>query len=583
MKTLSLFNAVVAKSRNSEMFISEEGYIIEPDAVWAKDKIVKYYNEQKLTGNDLNKTFHKSWQKVRTSSRFSLYLDQIRHYMSTYGTNFQGEVYIPDEVLNIPEVKLTYKVIRAYTKEQMTEKCLGLLCSGIALKEETINDVLSVLTDELGYNFTGKEGVKNKEAIVKIADLYNVLPNDTMEFFRYIIYRATGESLLIKNPQVIQAIKDSNFNPSVQFQKFGLERLAEIFNRFKPLFLAFKSKCPSVINKISKLSKSCHKPLPVNALSLVTQRLLTKEDMHWLDNATPFALLKALNACWSRMNGQDTFVYRIRNGKSWVKSDHCAYGAVYERNADTIYNVLKVKFSLQGTKVFLPKDIEYAVPTSEKMFVGNIPTGTKFYGKKLAVGIYWKNSGGARDLDLSAVDVSGNKIGWNAGYSDDTLTYSGDITDAPNGAVEYLHSGKGLSRSQLIMNNVYSGDAECDYKIVVGKGSKVSQAYMMNPNKVFAEVQCKSVQSQTVLGMLLPGDKDQKQSFVLLNFGAGHCKVAGNNPQAINALTQQWTNPLSFNDLVRDLGAEIVDDASEADIDYSMDKLDKDSFTKLFV
>jgi hypothetical protein len=30
-------------------------------------------------------------------------------------------------------------------------------------------------------------------------------------------------------------------------------------------------------------------------------------------------LFKALSACYSRMYGQDTFVYRIRNGKSWVK------------------------------------------------------------------------------------------------------------------------------------------------------------------------------------------------------------------------------------------------------------------------
>jgi hypothetical protein len=159
-----------------------DGYIIQPEAVWAANKIVDFYEAQKLNGKELNKTFHKSFEKVRNSSRFELYVEQIRHYISTYGSNFQDEIYIPDEVLKIPKLKLTYKIIPGISKEDMVERCLNTLRSGIALTEETINDLLSVLTDELNYNFTGNEGIKNKEAIIKIADLYGVLPTNTMEF-----------------------------------------------------------------------------------------------------------------------------------------------------------------------------------------------------------------------------------------------------------------------------------------------------------------------------------------------------------------------------------------------------------------
>ena len=120
---------------------------------------------------------------------------------------------------------------------------------------------------------------------------------------------------------MIEAIKASNYNPAVQFEKFGLEKLAEIFNRFKPLFLAYKSKCSKTINKISKLSKVHHKPLTTNPLNSVTNFLLSPKDEHWLDNATPFALFKALSACYARAQGQDTFIYRIRNGKSYVKKN----------------------------------------------------------------------------------------------------------------------------------------------------------------------------------------------------------------------------------------------------------------------
>ncbi|GEN77526.1 hypothetical protein CHA01nite_32660 [Chryseobacterium hagamense] len=218
------------------------------------------------------------------------------------------------------------------------------------------------------------------------------------------------------------------------------------------------------------------------------------------------------------------------------------------------------------------------------MFVGNIPTGTRFYGERMAVGIYWENAWGARDLDLSGLNIAG-KIGWNAAYNQNEgqLMYSGDITNAPDGAVEYLYANRGLAAPTLVLNNIFSGNTDCGYKIVIGKGDNISFDYMMNPDNLFAEVRCQSVQKQTVLGLFMP--KDGKQCFVLLNFGAGHSHVSGNtevSAMATNALYQQWYEPVSFNHLVKELGAEIVNQKEEADFDFSLDTLEKDSFTGLF-
>lgn len=582
MKTLKLFNAVIARQSSEKPFVSEDGFIIEPNALWAKDRILDYYLREKLNGNDLNKTFHKSWAKIKNSSRFELLIEQILHYVSTYGSDFKDEVYIPDEVLDIPDLKLVYRVIRGYSKDEMQSKCLALLHSGIAMKEDTVNDVLAVLVDELGYVFTGDEKIKNKEAVVKIADLYGVLPKDTMEFFRYILYRATGQSLLIKNKTMVEAIKATNYNPSAQFNKFGLEKLATIFNRFKPLFLAFKPQCAKTINKIAKLSKEYHKPLVTNPLNMVTSAYLKSDDIHWLDNATPYALFKALSACYTRMNGQSDFVYRIRNGKSWIRESDSI--GDYSVNYDFLIRYLKERFNLTDKKIFFPEDVKYALPTSEKMFIGNIPTGTRFYGKKLAVGVYWENEWGARDIDLSGLNESG-KVGWNSRYNQDegSLMYSGDITSAPSGAVEYLYANKRLKEATLIQSNVYSGEDKSGYKIIVGRGDKVSKEYMMNPNNLFAEIKCNSVQKQTILGIITP--KKDEQCFVLLNFGAGQVRVSGSNKWSVlatKALFQQWSKPLSFNKLVVALGAQIVDKREDADYDLSLDKLERDSFTKIF-
>ncbi|CAZ97387.1 hypothetical protein [Zobellia galactanivorans] len=582
MKTLKLFNSVKLKETNEKPFVSEQGYIIESGALWAKEEIIRFYENEKLDGFGLNKTFHKSWNQIFKSTRTELLFEQIKHYISTYGSNFQDEIYIPNEVLESPDLKVKFKVIKGCPQEELIEKCLSLLQSGIALKEETINDIISVLVDELSYQFTGNENIKNKEATIKIADTYSIVPTDILEFFRYILYRTTGESLLIKSDEVIEAIKKSNYNPAVQFEQFGLERLAEIFNRFKPLFLAFKTKCPKTINKISKLSKIHHKPLVGNPLNNATSIILLDKDKHWLDNATPFALFRALSACHTRLQGQFAFTYRIRNGKSFVKTNKVS--RVVRSNYDFLMQYCEKRFDLNGKKFFLPHNVEFSLPTSEKMFVGNIPTGSKIFGKSLAVGIYWENDWGAHDLDLSGLNIGG-KIGWNSDYKqgEGSLMYSGDITNAPNGAVEYLYAQNGLSEPTLVKNNVYTGEENCEYKIIVGKGDKIDYNYMMDPNNLFLETKCQSVQRQTILGMLIP--EKERQCFVVLNIGAGASRVSGNSEislLATKALFQQWSNPILFRDLILALGAEIVEKIEDADYNFSLDNLQKDSFIKLF-
>ena len=171
-KSLKLFSAVLAKNTDFKPTFTSDGIVIAPNAMWAKDAILNFIAENRLNGIQLNKTFHKSWDVIKNSSRYQLAVEQISHYLSTYGTNFESEVYIPDEVLDLPDVKLVYKVIKGFTKEELIEKCLNLLQSGVALKQDTIEDIFICLHDELNCLFTGKENIKNKEAIIKLADIY---------------------------------------------------------------------------------------------------------------------------------------------------------------------------------------------------------------------------------------------------------------------------------------------------------------------------------------------------------------------------------------------------------------------------
>jgi hypothetical protein len=51
---------------------------------------------------------------------------------------------------------------------------------------------------------------------------------------------------------------------------------------------------------------------------------------------------------------------------------------------------------------------------------------------------------------------------------------------------------------------------------------------------------------------------------------------------ATNALYQQWYEVISFNHLIEELGATITSEKEEADFDFSLETLEKDSFTKIF-
>lgn len=587
--TLELFNVVEKGQSKDPVFLENHGVFIDSTATYAIKDIKEYLQNLKLSGNDLNKTFHKSWKTVVDSTRLELAIQQVMHYMSTYGSNFEAEMYIPEEVLNVPKTKLKVSVIKSLTKEELIEKCLDVLRSGIALKEETLNDLFNLL-DTLDYKFSGNENIKNKEANLLIAVRYRIYPDSVEEFVRYLVYRSTQSSSLVKNEELFNSIKSSNTDISLDLESYDMKKVAQVFNRFKPIFLSFKQSHENnkkYINKLAKLSKVYHQPMPQNALNLVTQNKLTKKDSHWLDNASIYALFKALSACYTRMNGQDTFVYRIRNGKSFVNSNNVNTNVVKD-NYEFLLNYLKTKLNGEGKNIFIPKQVIYALPTSEKLFVGNIPTGTKFLAKKIAAGIYWENSWGARDLDLSGLNIAG-KIGWNSDYHDheNNIIYSGDITNAKNGAVEYLHASGGKLDPTLVMNNVFSGEHDAGYKIVIGEGSNISRKFMMNPNKVLAEVKCNSVQKNTVLGMLMNEDNNMK-SFILLNFGAGQARVSGESEISKNATTalyQQWHNPISLNELLNECGFNVLnekEDGVELYADLSLDNLTKSTFIDLF-
>lgn len=602
MKSLKLFNVVLADKNKSVQAQAPEalklGLYITPRASHATSMIVNFYREQFLSGTQFNSTFHKSFGKVLSSTRAELFIHQMLHYITTYGFDAMGiysndTVYIPNEVLEIPEItdKVSLKVIDAVSEEQLEEKCFDLLGSGIALKQDTIMDVLDILKDT-GYSWSNSDikRIKNKEAKLMIIKMLGIMPTDPVDFVRYLVWAATGQTLLIKDRATIEAIIASGYDITNDVTMFGTANAAMVFNRFKPLFLAFKkASCNKVIvNKVSRLSKKYHVPMKEDILANITSDTTANLDKveKALDRATNFRKVSILNAINNRMQGSAALMYRVRNGKSFVKDSVEVDRAHLFAAFNVVYTHLVNSLDVKGKTIKVSEGIKLAVPTSEKMFIGNLPTGTSVnLATDMIAGIYWENAWGASDLDLSGMSL--NKIGWNSQFKNEagTAIFSGDITNAHNGASEVFYVKKGLSHPMLMVNNIYSGEVGCKFKIFAGheepKNGALTSNYTVNPNNVLFQVDTEMDTKQQIVGIFIP-EEDGTVTFVLVNTGFGNVSVSSKGDlldKAKEFFVKSNARPLNLEKLLVDAGAIVS--TEEGEIDLTVENLAKDTIINL--
>jgi hypothetical protein len=587
--TLELFNAVKAKAEKKDyVILPEYGVIVEPDAAYAIDEIREFLKARKITGTELNSTFHKSWSVIRDSSRLELAMHQLMHYLTTYGTNHSSEfVYIPDETLEVPH-KIKFVVIQGWTDEELNDAALEMLRSGVALKSDTISNIIEVLVG-CSYVWEGDEDVKNKEAFVILCQHFNVYPKNSVELLRYLIYRATGDTMLIKNKSTYRKIEFSNPSSTILDVLIRREEdLATVFNRFKPIFMAFKKirEYIPAINRISKLSKTLHKPMSTNILNnigscsfdeLIGQRKnLLNANFYQLARCIQF--LKQNSASINK-------VYQVRTGAAYVKVGKKLESTLAYKKISFLLDLLAEKYDLSHLKVHIPDGVFYALPTSEKLFVGNIPFGSKFVSREdVALGVFWRNDGGARDIDISSLSVTG-KVGWNSSYNDREVFYSGDITNAVNGAAEYIRTQAAFESDHLVLVNIFSGlDKGSKFNVIVGSGSQkaLHLKYMMNPNKVWFSAATESLKKETAIGLITKEGNDT--AAIVFNLAFGRTAVSGNSKRVSilrNGLAERWKNCFYVNDLLIHCGAQLVS-ADEADVDLTPSKLQRDSLISLF-
>jgi len=624
--TIRIFKALPIENKKRRKSISKElaektikyGFLFSPEVVgnYSEAELIaladKIGKELGLTGEQANSAFHKSWRKVKEASIERLVMEQLVHYITTYGFEAMGvyseeSVYIPKEKLEVPEIDVEnfeFMVIRGYTKAELEEKILGLLESGVALGENTLNDVLEIC-EFVDFKEENVDLVKNKEAKVALCDYFNIFPKNPTEFLRYMVYKATGKTLLIKNTVTIDAIKEADIRGLGALfkryeKKYGLSNLAGIFFRFKPLFLAFKAQeAGPVINRIRKLADIHHKPMPENYLNTVTDKIakgkLDKSKLKTeLEKANIFRKIRLAYALKFRTQESEAILYKIRNGRSYATEFYYPKKKLAKDALKIVMDsiVKDVAKNVKGKKIFIPEKIEYALPATEKQFTGQFPSGTSIrVPKDMVVGVHWENTrGSCIDLDLSLLNISSGKFGWDAEYRDSqgSILFSGDMTSAPKpkGASELFYVKRQTPNEFLLMLNFfdYLENVEVPYSLFVAHEqiNKIKQNYMVNPNNILALAKSSITQQEKILGLLVTTRKESKFYFCETSIGKSISSSMNRHTEnAVSYLKAFYGNTIQLRDVLKKAGAELVEDKEKCDIDLSPEKLEKDTILNL--
>lgn len=567
----------------------KRGYIVHPDC--CNESICDFLFYQ-LGPADVNSTFYKTWDDVLSKNRLEILLDQIISYTATY---VLGESWIPNEGSEVIDFS-KYTVIKPITFEELYEKCLGMIQSGIALKTNTVYDLCEYIKEYYISQDNAKldiDSIKNREAQTYLCSELGMTPNDKFSLLRYIVFKTTNETMLIKNKELIDKIKTSiqpfDFTTLSEEQ---LKGLASIFYRFKDIFLAFRkhthnytwvkpdklllvqvAKNREIINKLRRLAPKYHKPFEAGFWeTLLQNKNVTNDEIREkAKDVTNFKLVRMIQAINMHLCDPDKKLYIIRNGKTFIKdlSNVNEDFRTLNNYKKVLKDILVDRLKDKACVVKYPKGLVLTCPTSEKNFIGDIPFGSYYkMGKDNYFGIYWRNDWGAHDFDLSFISEDGSKIGWNSGWynSRQNVIYSGDITNAPDGASEIILA-KNNCPNGIININRYSGNQNSMYQFFFGKSDAIKQypnGYMVDPNTIMVKTTNYSESSQESIGAVI------NNKAYLFKLGVGGGRVSTASRLGTSFLDLMYIQARSFMTL-----QELLGDAGFADyndIDWTLYK-----------
>ena len=657
-------------------------YVSTPDKKPSSEVVSQAVNLYGINSTALNNTFHKSYKTVITTDPYTLYLQQILHYITVHFNNIgvSNNIYIPKEELNIPELKEDIKLtnIRYITLDELTKKLTGLVSTSVALSEETLNDIME-LFDYI--DITDYDQVKNRTLRYMIYDKLNTVPYTGEEFIRYWLFKLTSIPQIVKSRNYISQLKSVESDQALEYvlnwckcygdksliptQKKWCDRyyqcldftpqeskkydinmtpfiheIGKYFLRYKPLILALKHNYPvhisdvvlnNLCNRLDKYADKHKKILDTpqtERLGHIIKLFRTEESIKLkditlmylkqdIDKVNVFKLVKIYNYLLEKLYQPDLLNYRIRNGNIYITEKNLNNN-LNNLQVDVVNDILNMVFTriiellkpkLQNKTVYIPENIDYAVPTSEKQFMGNVPINTildlSTTDKNLVVSIHWNNFGSYDnvDLDLSATTID-STYSWNTEHysSDKNIIFSGDMIypDKELGATEsfLLVSPKKLDNSIVFtMTNYLQLPETFKYNVIISQAdcNDIDSKFTLDPNKIlFNLTAIKDNNSTTSIIGVFNKNTDGRVTFTLKNDGFTNSRAVSLKDYLMKVYidhSEQNVPKLMFKYLFSMSGCKIMNKPTftnsktgiekPVDIDLSVNKLNKQTFIDL--
>lgn len=555
---------------------------LEPISKETADALIKLYG---VDLRNANATFYESFEVRKGLSWEEVVFDRLCHYAMTYGglKEFFGTDFIPNseekDFQTAFNTHLTTVEIKSYM--EVREDLEKFLNQPLALPTSDIS-ILADLVEHYGVDITEKA---NKELQIELGYHYKVAPKNPELLVRLLIRILLGTTDYYKNKMTFNHLRYEVQYLSVEkkdlivslvkdfVSKQGLQPLADHFRPNKQLWLTLRKlglqKEVNAMKRLSEVSRKDH-----------TFKNLLKEFPDDLSGITNYQLIRYYNYLSELvvLVEGDYQVYRIRNGKTYVKAIKKTPISGLKNNLVELYLIrireeLRYRFADKKLKFYQPEEhISIALPTTAKSFIGSYPMYTRIeVPESYQVGIYWNQES---DIDLHAQSIDGHHTGY---YSEEIrgVTYTGDMT---------CLNRQGLAAEGMLIEGVQG--LTFSVNTYTKLDSDACKIYISNSldEKATSVVEDGSllVQASIPTGKPMVFATNVEGAVVLTNLSVGgRIPNESASEKLILAVERKSQTALSLRDFAEFVGAEFVDSVEEATHDFSQQGVSVATFTDL--
>ena len=555
---------------------------LEPISKETADALIKLYG---VDLRNANATFYESFEVRKGLTWGEVVFDRLCHYAMTYGglKEFFGTDFIPNseekEFQTAFNTHLTTIQIKSYM--EVREDLEKFLNQPLALPTSDIS-ILADLVEHYGVEIGEKA---NKELQIEFGYRYKVAPKNPELLVRLLVRILLGTTDYYKNDMtfkhlryemqylstdkkdlVISLVKD-------YVSKHGLQPLADHFRPNKQLWLALRKlglqREVNAMKRLSEVSRKDH-----------TFKTLLDEFPKDLSDITNYQLIRYYNYLSELvvLVECDYQVYRIRNGKTYVKAIKKTPINGLKNNLVELYLIrireeLRYRFADKKLKFYQPEEhITIALPTTAKSFIGSYPMYTRIeVPDDYQVGIYWNQES---DIDLHAQSIDGHHTGY---YSEEIIgvTYTGDMT---------CLNRQGLAAEGMLIKGVQG--LTFSVNTYTKLDSDACKIYISNSldEKATSVVEDGSLlfQASIPTGKPMVFATNVEGAVVLTNLSVGgRIPNESASEKLTLAVERKSQTALSLRDFAEFVGAEFVDSVEEATHDFSQQGVSVATFTDL--